>query len=51
MATPEKIVTLSLASRDETTARTLAAFRGEAQGGRISFATVELLWRVLTPHR
>jgi predicted transcriptional regulator len=51
MATPEKIVTLSLASRDETTARTLAAFRGEAQGTRISFAAVELLWKVLTPRR
>ena len=42
MATPEKTVTLSLASRDETTARPLAAFRGEAQGARISFACVEL---------
>jgi predicted transcriptional regulator len=51
MATPEKTVTLSLASRDETTARTLAAFRGEAQCVRISFASVELLWKVLTPRR
>jgi predicted transcriptional regulator len=48
MATPEKTVTQSLASRDE---RTLAAFRGEAQGARISFASVELLWEVLTPRR
>ena len=51
MATHEKTVTLSLASRDETTARTLAAFGGEAQGSRISFASVELLWKVLTPRR
>jgi predicted transcriptional regulator len=51
MATPDKTVTLSLAGRDETTARALAAFRGEAQGARISFASVELLWKVLTPHR
>ncbi len=51
MATPEKTVTLSLVSRNETTARTLSAFRGEAQGPRISFASVELLWKVLTPRR
>jgi len=51
MATPEKTVTVSIASPDETTARTLAAFRGEAQGARISFASVELLWDVLTSRR
>jgi predicted transcriptional regulator len=51
MARLDKTVTLSFAARDETTARTLAAFRGEAQGARISFASVELLWKVLTPRR
>jgi predicted transcriptional regulator len=51
MATPEQTVTPSLAARDETTAWTLAASRGEAQGGRISFASVELLWEMLTPRR
>jgi predicted transcriptional regulator len=51
MAKPEKTVTLSLASPNETTARTLAAFHGEAQGARISFASVELLWKVLIPRR
>jgi predicted transcriptional regulator len=51
MAKPEKTVTLSLAAREDTTAWTLAAFRGEAQGARISFASVELLWKVLTPRR
>lgn len=51
MATRENIVTLSVGSRDETTERTLAAFRGEAQGARISFASVELLWKVRTPRR
>jgi predicted transcriptional regulator len=51
MATPEKTVTLSIASPNETTARALAAFRGEAQGARISFASVELLWKMLTPRR
>lgn len=44
-------VTLSVASRDETTARALAAFRGEPQGDRFSFASVELLWTVLTSRR
>lgn len=44
-------VTLSVASRDEATRRALAAFRGEAQGARIAFASVELLWRVLTAKR
>jgi hypothetical protein len=43
MATLEKTVKLSIASPNETTARTLSAFRGEAQGARISFASVELL--------
>ncbi|NCQ35024.1 helix-turn-helix domain-containing protein [bacterium] len=51
METGTNIVTLSVSARDETTARTLAAFRGEAQGARISFASVELLWKVLTPRR
>jgi predicted transcriptional regulator len=51
VATCEKGAKLSVGSRDGTTARTLAAFRGEALGGRISFASVELLWKVLTPSR
>ncbi|SOD99887.1 transcriptional regulator [Caenispirillum bisanense] len=44
-------VTLSLADRDDVTRRALAAFDGEAQGARISFASVELLWKTLTPKR
>jgi predicted transcriptional regulator len=44
-------VTLSVASRDEVTRRALAVFAGEAQGRHISFASVELLWRVLTRKR
>lgn len=47
----EKGAKLSVGSRDGTTARTLAAFRGEAQCVRISFASVELLWKALTPRR
>ena len=44
-------VTLSVASRDDVTRRALAAFAGERQGARISFASVELLWRTLTRKR
>jgi predicted transcriptional regulator len=45
------IVTLSVATRETVTQRALAAFEGERQGARISFASVELLWRVLTAKR
>jgi len=51
MAQDTTTVTLSVASREETTRRALAAFVGETQGARISFASVDLLWRVLNPKR
>ena len=44
-------VTLSVASREDVTRRALAAFDGERQGAHISFASVELLWKVLTAKR
>jgi predicted transcriptional regulator len=44
-------VTLEVASRDEVTRRGLAALRGKKQRARISFATPELLWKVLTAKR
>jgi predicted transcriptional regulator len=44
-------VTLSIASRKDVTRRALAAFAGEPQGARISFASVELLWQTLTRKR
>lgn len=44
-------VTLQVSSREETNKRFLAAFGEEAQGAVISFATPELLWRVLTAKR
>ncbi|WP_375404133.1 transcriptional regulator [uncultured Sphingomonas sp.] len=44
-------VTLSLASRDDVTRRALAAFEGRAQGTHLSFASIDLLWRTLTPKR
>ncbi|MGH6970169.1 MAG: transcriptional regulator [Caulobacteraceae bacterium] len=45
------IVTLSLASAEDVRRRARAAFEGEAQRAHISFASAELLWRVLTPKR
>ena len=46
-----KTVTLEVASREEVTRRALAAFTGKKQQARISFATPELLWKVLTAKR
>jgi predicted transcriptional regulator len=46
-----KTVTLEVASRDDVTRRTLESFRGKKQRARISFATPELLWKVLTAKR
>ena len=48
---PMKTVTLEVASREDVTRRTLEAFRGKKQRARISFATPELLWKVLTAKR
>ena len=44
-------VTIGIASVEEAKARTLRAFDGETQGAFISFPSVELLWKVLTPKR
>lgn len=44
-------VTLDVASRAAVTRRAVAAFKGTRHGTRISFATPELLWRVLTERR
>lgn len=46
-----KTVTLEVASRHDVTRRALDAFRGKKQRARISFATPELLWKVLTAKR
>lgn len=42
---------MSVTSIEETLRQAEAAFRGEPQGEFISFASVELLWKVLTPRR
>lgn len=46
-----RTVTLEVAVREDVTRRALAAFRGKKQRARISFATPELLWKVLTAKR
>ena len=45
------IVTLWIALREEVSRRAAAAFRGEEQGARISFDSVDLLWNTLTRKR
>ena len=44
-------VTIGISSMRDLKQRTAAAFRGEKQGARISFASKVLLWRALTPKR
>jgi len=46
-----RTVTLGVSSIEETQRQATAAFRGEKLGEFISFATVELLWKVLTAKR
>jgi predicted transcriptional regulator len=46
-----RTVTLDVASRDDVTRRALEALRGRRLRTRISFATPELLWKVLTAKR
>lgn len=46
-----KTVTLEVASAQEVKRRALEAFGGRKQQARISFATPELLWKVLTAKR
>jgi predicted transcriptional regulator len=46
-----KTVTLDVASMRDVARRSLEAFKGKRQRARISFATPELLWKVLTAKR
>lgn len=46
-----RTVTLGVSSIEETKRQMAAAFRGEKQGEFLSFASVELLWKVLTVKR
>src|SRR5271169_4558514 len=44
-------VTIGISSVEDAEARMLSAFAGKEQGVLISFATAELLWKVITPKR
>ncbi|HEY3909841.1 MAG TPA: helix-turn-helix domain-containing protein [Stellaceae bacterium] len=44
-------VTIGISSVEETKGRMLHAFHGDKQGAFISFASPELLWKVITPKR
>jgi predicted transcriptional regulator len=46
-----KTVTLSVATREGATRRALDAFSGKRRGVHISFASSDLLWKVLTAKR
>lgn len=46
-----KTVTLSVASRQAVKQRALDAFAGRRRGAHISFASVDLLWKILTAKR
>jgi predicted transcriptional regulator len=45
------VLTITLASRDSVSRRVLDAFAGKQQGAHLSFATPELLWKVLSVKR
>lgn len=47
----KNVVTVGIASLDEVKDRLAAAFRGEPQGQHISFVTVDLMWKTLSPKR
>jgi predicted transcriptional regulator len=46
-----RTVTIGVASPETAKRRVRAAFSGKRQGEFISFASAELLWKVLTPKR
>lgn len=46
-----RTATLGVSSLEEILQRVEAAFRGEEQGASINFASVDLLWKVITPQR
>jgi predicted transcriptional regulator len=46
-----KTVTLSVAGRQAVKQRALEAFSGKRHGAHISFASADLLWKVLTAKR
>ena len=51
MEPPLTTVTIGISSMEDAKTRMLRAFQGEIHGALISFATAELLWKVITPKR
>jgi predicted transcriptional regulator len=47
----KNMVTVGVSSLDDAKNRLAAAFRGEPQGNRISFLSVEQMWKTLSPKR
>ncbi len=47
----KNIVTVGVSSLDDAKDRLASAFRGEPQGSRISFLSVEQMWKTLSPKR
>jgi len=47
----KNIVTVGVSSLDDVKDRLSAAFQGEPQGNRISFLSVEQMWKTLSPKR
>ena len=45
------IVTVGISDLDQAKQRVAAAFRGEKQGAFLTFASLDLLWRTMTPRR
>ncbi len=46
-----RTVTLSVDTREDVTQRTLEAFSGKRRGAHISFASADLVWKVLSAKR
>jgi predicted transcriptional regulator len=49
--TEQRTITISVGATGDAAARLQAAFAGKRQAPRITFATIELMWRTLTPRR
>lgn len=51
MDADRRTVTISVASRDKIRERARRAAAGEPQGAHITFPSVDLLWRIISPKR
>jgi predicted transcriptional regulator len=51
MVDRQRTVTIGVSSLEETMSRAKSAFKGKYQGRRLSFISVDLMWKILTPKR